>query len=566
MTDHRDSDDGLGEVQETVAELLATPVGRRWLLRSGLLGAATAAVAGVAPASAAASGRAAGGFTAGGRGGARGAAAQERRSFHFVVPPGLSWQALELRVNDARVPLTPHTLKSRSRLRSKGRLFRKLDTSVLTHYAQTRVPRNRPVLAMVFGNRSVLDEQGKPRLQEGVALLSFHVPTPAIRKVARAAYRLGGSYRSVAGSPERLSALGLSAEDLASWDEVADLDAVVDTHQTAIALTMLHPDVATIASVPAATTKALLGQTSDVTNLGTYIGQMDEPWSTTTPAVNANGTPTQITVGSTTTTFSTAKLNTTDSTFVGTAQTALVSGVRGVRDTGSVGTVIDEPLDELQDTDDTSTWHQPTGVLNTPTPYTPPVGLESAVQATVSNTGLLYGTYTWLNGSYANGQVPLKLFNNYVRWVWVYVQYLKQDGTNLSVDPGATFPNTPNAQSVGLLPQVFTVLGVPIWDTNTITPTLTFPDGRDHCADPVRGIGQQRRRRRVAAILPGRRLPRRTNTHPRRKCCSRRWSPASSPSASRPSRWLRTSPSWRHSPRCARQSRALKRHGRPHST
>ena len=182
-------------------------------------------------------------------------------------------------------------------------------------------------------------------------------------------------------------------------------------------------------------------------------------------------------------------MNTSDQTFVGTAQTALVAGVRGTRNTGSVGTVIDEPLDELQDTDDTSTWHQPTGVLNTPTPYTPPVGLESAVQATVSNTGLLYGTYTTLNGSYANGQVPLKLFNNYVRWVWVYVQYLKQDGTNLSLDAGATFPNTPNAQSVGLLPQVFTLLGVPIWDTNTITPTLTFPTGATTARILYAGLG-----------------------------------------------------------------------------
>ena len=52
--------------------------------------------------------------------------------------------------------------------------------------------------------------------------------------------------------------------------------------------------------------------------------------------------------------------------------------------------MIDEPLDELQDKQDTSTWHQPTGVLNTPTPYTPPVGLEAAaVQATVVEYGFV---------------------------------------------------------------------------------------------------------------------------------------------------------------------------------
>ena len=178
-------------------------------------------------------------------------------------------------------------------------MFRKLDTSVLTHYAEARVPRDRGLLMSVWATAA-------DPADEVLALLSFHAPSPAIRKVARAAYRLEGSYRSVAGSPQRLGALGLQAEDLASWDEVADLDAVVDTHQTAIALTMLHPDVATIASTEVTTTKALLGQTSDVSNLGTYIGTMSEPWSTTTPAVNADGTPTQITVGSTTATFSTA--------------------------------------------------------------------------------------------------------------------------------------------------------------------------------------------------------------------------------------------------------------------
>ncbi len=339
MTDHRDSDGGLGEVRETIAELLATPVGRRWLLRSGLLGAATAVAAGVAPGSAAAAGRAAGGFAVGGGG------AQERRSFHFVVPPGLSWQNLELRVNDARVPLTAHTSRSRSKLRSKGRLFRKLDTSVLTHYAETRVPRDRGLVMSVWATAA-------DPADEVLVLQSFHAPSPAIRKVARAAYRLEGSYRSVAGSPQRLGALGLQAEDLASWDEVADLDAVVDTHQTAITLTMMHPDVATIAPTEVTTTKALLGQTPEVSTLGTYIGQMPSQglsWATNTPQQNADGSPSQITIGGTTTTLSTVTLST-DPTFVSTAQSALVAGVRGTRNTGSLGNVIDEPLDELQDT------------------------------------------------------------------------------------------------------------------------------------------------------------------------------------------------------------------------
>ena len=38
-------------------------------------------------------------------------------------------------------------------------------------------------------------------------------------------------------------------------------------------------------------------------------------------------------------------------------------------------------------------------------------------------------------------------------------------------------PDTKYSQSLGLLPQVFTVLGVPLWDTNSIDVTLDFPEG-----------------------------------------------------------------------------------------
>ena len=82
------------------------------------------------------------------------------------------------------------------------------------------------------------------------------------------------------------------------------------------------------------------------------------------------------------------------------------------------------------------------------------------------------GRQRWLHRT----QVPLTLYNNWVRWVWVYVQYLGKDNENLSPNPNPTWPDTKYAQSLGLLPQVFTVLGVPLWDTNTITKTLNFPE------------------------------------------------------------------------------------------
>ena len=90
----------------------------------------------------------------------------------------------------------------------------------------------------------------------------------------------------------------------------------------------------------------------------------------------------------------------------------------------------------------------------------------------------MYGTKTEVNGRYSNGQVPLKLYNNWVRWIWVYVQYLGANNENLSATPAGVTPKWPDtkySQSLGMLPQIFTVLGVPLWDTNTIDVTLNFP-------------------------------------------------------------------------------------------
>src|SRR6202034_2342616 len=50
-------------------------------------------------------------------------------------------------------------------------------------------------------------------------------------------------------------------------------------------------------------------------------------------------------------------------------------------------------------------------------------------------------------------------------------------GVNLSANPNAKFPDTKYAKFAGVLPQVFTVFGFPLWDTNTLGVTLDFPAG-----------------------------------------------------------------------------------------
>jgi len=393
----------------------------------------------------------------------------ERRVFHFALGQAASLGDLKVVANGQEVALTPHTGTTRSALRSQGTLWQKIDESHLTHFATVDLPRERVLLLSVHGTR---------RGQTVVVAQAFHAPEQATRALAEAAFEREGSYKSVAGSPERLAALGLDASQLTSVREIVELDRIVDTNQAAIALAMFHPNVANIAPTQAAITKSSLGNTSAISALGTYIQRMQTngmDYATLVQAENPDGSPAQIKVGSTTTTFSTIQLNKTDPNFTAIARSALIAGIRAVRNTGSLGKVINQPLDEIHDEQDTGTWHQPEGIVIVPASYTPPSGVGAGVQVQLQDSGLLYGTYTVINGVYSGGQLPLKLYNNYVRWVWVYVQYLKADGTNLSASTSPKWPDTHYAQSLGLLPQIFTVLGIPIWDTNTIEVTLDFP-------------------------------------------------------------------------------------------
>jgi hypothetical protein len=442
------------------AELMQTPVGRRWLLKAGFNLAAAGAVVSSLPALADPAAATAAGYKAPPR-------RYLRRVLQFALGAAAHLEDLHIVVNGRKYPLQPHTRFTRQQLQAKGTLWRKLNRNALTHFTAVAVPRDQGLLMSVHGTRN-----GKTV----VVAQDFHTPESGVRTVARAALKLEGHLRSLSGARERLDGLGLEASKLTTVQEVVDLHRIIDSHTLAIAFTMLHPNVATKNAVAGAATKSLLGQAREVGALGSYIDQMQQngqDFLTQEPAVDANGQSSQITIGELTTTFTTYTLNKTDPTLKATCRSAVKSGIQGVRNNGSLGTVLTKPLDESPP--DTSTWHQSEGTIVKPAAYVPGTGLESGVNVQVENSGLLFGTYTSLNGGYSGGIVPLKLYNNFVRWVSVYVQYLKADGTNLSLSPNAAWPDTKHAQSLGLLPQVFTVLGVPIWDTNTIEVNLNFP-------------------------------------------------------------------------------------------
>jgi hypothetical protein len=440
-------------------ELWATPVGRRWVLKAGLGSALAASV------------RLYGGpvAAAAARPNARRLASSELQ-FALGAVHGVS--DLMLVANGGRFQLLRHTNGSRAALRATGGLWKRIDLSVLTHYAaNVPLPTDRGMLLSVQGRRGD---------REVIVSEIWHAPSRATLALAETADRLTGSFEHVGiASSRRLGELGLTIGDIRTAAEVVQLDMVGDSYQTATALTMSHPQVATVDPTATAATKSVLGDTPSVLDLGTYIGQMQRggrDYATMEQATDPDGSPSQIEVGDITTSFSTIRLNDTDPKFTAATKASVSGGVSAVRDTDSLGAVIDKPLDQDPGAS-TATWVQPEGVVAQLLRYSSSLAARAGIDIKVKNEGFLFGTKTVVNGSYAKGKVPLRIYNNFVRWVWVYVQYLGVEGKNLSANPNASFPDTKYSKSICIVPQVFTVLGVPLWDTNTVEVSLAFPNG-----------------------------------------------------------------------------------------
>jgi len=447
------------DTQSVLEDLWSTPVGRRWVLKAGLgsLAAGLTWRPGAAVAAAVANATKAG------------SKRMVSVALQFALDELDGVSGLILIADGERMDLHAHTGASRSELRAQGGLWRSIDLGALSHFVQgVRLPAHRT---------SVLRVEGRRGSRPVVVSEIWHTPAQATLKLAKASHQLTGTLEHVSASSQRLNVLGLDRADLRSAQAVAQLETVGDTYQTATALTMTHPNITTIDPDAAATTKALLGQTAEVTGLGSYIAQMQRAgrdFATLEEAIDPDGTPSEILVGDVRTTFSTIRLNSTDARFHRNTRAAISAGITGVRDDPDLGAVIDKPLDE-DPAASRKTWIQPQGIVAHPQPYGEHLQTQTVVEANLKNNGFNYGTRTVLRDGFNNGKVPVRLYNNFVRWIWVYVQYLGADGTNLSANPDPAFPDTKYSKSQCVVPPVFTLFGIPVWDQNTVEFTLEFP-------------------------------------------------------------------------------------------
>jgi hypothetical protein len=364
-----------------------------------------------------------------------------------------------------------------------------MDLDALTHYvADVPLPSDRAMLVSVDGTLGSTDV---------VIVQLMHTPPDAVRALGQLAASAGGLRNVVDGQAERLQTLGLTPDHVSTPEHLAQLHLIGDNYSTAAAIVMHHPNVATIDPTSAAATTTMLVSNDDVRGIATSISTLrgqGQQWSTKPIATNPDGSPAQIFLGRPSivdrfnflTTFTTFTFNK-DTNFQAALQKGVGTGVKLVRNTGDLGQVIDKPVSAYPIGTPFKTWTQPQGVTPKPKAYTPPTGAEAGgiqaslkvayepFQVPVSN-GLVFGTGTQMTSGYSDGQVKLTIYNNFVRWMWAYVQYIGKDGTNLSTGAGK-WPDTKYSRSLALVPQVFTVLGIPLWDTNSVPVTLSFPQG-----------------------------------------------------------------------------------------
>ena len=345
-----------------LAELSETPVGRRWLLKAGLASAVAAGGLGAASSE------------------AKPVAKKRRRrtestELHFVLGHLRGVSRLTLMANGQRITLKRHTKASRGALRRRGGLWKAVDLTKLSHHVPAvRLPADRAILVTVHGHRG---------RREVVVAQALRSPRGSTVRFATLSHRATGSVRHALPSSRRLRALGITPREVRTAQQVADLETILDPFQLATAAVSMHPNVATINATNAPITTHLVGTTKAVSDFGMYLQQLQtggKDFSQSVSAVNADGSLASISipivqngkvVGQQKTGFKTMQLNPQgDKRFAPLFGSAVVGGIRAVRNTSSLGAVIDQPLDQDAGAS-TQTWVQSQGVIPQPPPGRP---------------------------------------------------------------------------------------------------------------------------------------------------------------------------------------------------
>jgi hypothetical protein len=376
---------------------------------------------------------------------------------------------LSLSAGANRYPIETLTPLDRQALADQGGGYSFIDPERLTHVARNvDLPSDQPLLLYVRGQLGA---------DTVYVAETIHIPIKAVTFAWRAALILAGSAAQLLGGVDWLAELGISSPQLITAEDLADLTTTITPSSIAAALVYKHPEIASLESDSSAVTMALLLADPGVSDLAADIAQLLQqgiPYAVQEPVLDDNGQQIYITdpSGATSVPAYTLEINTDlDDRF-----------------NRAVGLCIDDVKNSMDL--EGKTWNL--------TPGTPPQPQPAESQIVPGDDGFNVTT-GW--SDYKHGikvtvdsfdpttrQIPIKVWNNYVRYVGVYVQYLDGQGNPLS--PGSGTRNTDYCDWLTDVPDMPELFGIPLEEgKNYSQATLTFPDGATAARLLVCGLG-----------------------------------------------------------------------------
>jgi hypothetical protein len=422
---------------------------------------------------------------------------REVRHLFCALGSAAGAENLTLSVGGVEYPVELITDAHRQDLVALGGVWSMVDTARLTHVARNvDLPSDRPLLLHVtgqLGGNTVYVAE------------TIHVPRESLVFAWTVALALAGSDPQRLGVTRWAAELGVSLPEQLNADDLADLTATITPSSIAAALVYKHPEIVSLESDSAAITMTLLLASPGVSDLAAQIAQMLQqgiPYAEEVPVLDENGDQ--------------VYLQDPDGTVQVPANTVEISSDLDDRFNRAVRLGVNDMKNSMEL--EGKTWFLTPGTPPQPIPVGSVVlPADDLFAVTLDWTGFKHGIKIEKNGDFepSTRQLPIKVWNNYVRYTSVYVQYLDGQG-NLIVPPSAaggadgsswreavtqgleplsgalpvTGSNTKYSTYVTEVPDMPTLFGIPIAEnTNYSEATLTFPAEARTARVLVGGLG-----------------------------------------------------------------------------
>jgi hypothetical protein len=468
-------------LDDLLAELTGTPIGRRWLLKMGGFGAAALALQQAMPA-----------FADGNQSAPKSRPARPPRRIpeagHDVRPVFLAlgqlpaFQDLVLRVGPTDHPLTAVSSLDQRLLAGRGKLFELVDRRRVSHVAlNVSLPRTGPTDLIVIGRRPGSSKQG-------IVAQRVYAPRWAAVAVAQRGITRAGSVAAYVRNAGWIKTLGIPSSALNSQTaaDLAELDVILESTSTAMAFVYKHPEIMNLDAEASATTNSVLAALPEVQAFGAAIDQIaqtDYPY-TFEPVSNPDGSQAYFmdTSGDT----PTPMLDPDTGDPAPAQKLVLNSQLTTPPGDSPFGQALKASINAIKDTTDLegSTWDLTTTPAPAPQVQSTLLKATPPLNVALSRQGFNWGMQVQADAiDPSTRQIPLRIYNNWQRCLAVHVQYFADKDTQLPVDNhdqfdtgAANFRSTANSEYLTFVGDMPTIYGIP-WNKNSnfSSTTITLP-------------------------------------------------------------------------------------------